>query len=815
MPNPRDGRTAGGAASRFNLQWVTSAAMRLRRSARFSILGLLTWVLGGLCPMARVGAQTPVDRIDLAIDPVRGRVLETSGAPLEGARLTVPARGADVAAARPRTLATTDAEGRYAIPLAVLRGLPNEAQIEVHKAGFVSGVVFPASADCAAGTLGDLELDVGRKVPVFVKDTAGDAVVGARVHVRSVSATPWDPRPTRSWAAQTDERGLASIVDAPRGAVAVEVQADGYYTQRQPLATEPILVTLEPSGFLSGRIVAPTDARIDTARLSVRWKTATWHESRGAFAGGPVNADGTFRRTVERPTPWRIEVVCVVDGDQYAAATGWRSGSAEELELDLEVVPGCTVQVRSSGGEILPDAQIATAWLPNRRGLFEGRIDALVADRWVDVGADGQMRIARPVEPGPSAFVRVRAPGYGRVTVPVVEFGPAAEVVVTLAPEEDVSGVVLAADGKPVADALVTGEYVEVPSNEIARPALRAWTDADGRFTLREVGTEIDAVSIRRRGYRVLHRSYESNSGPVRTTEYRLTPAVQTLARVADLPDGATLSFSASLDPKRYLQRAQRVARNGERVELPFGAHEDLVSGRFRPGAGDGSGAVGHGQSMDVGLLVRDAEAGLVVRAAGDFPFPRRVHGRIACDVDPERLAVVMVTQDAFVSVGESVPVNADGTYSILSKRGRPRLAVVDRATGIGLHLSERLRVRLRADLEHDVELECGRVRVELTPADRGARTEDRRLWVLTELSARSAVRGGEARFTRWIEVDLATPTLDLLVPPGDLQLVALPRGLDPETLAGGGAGQPDESAVVDLVVAQDTDATVQVRVSR
>jgi protocatechuate 3,4-dioxygenase beta subunit len=245
--------------------------------------------------VVRAGADQDLGGLALAEGfPVRGRVVDGSGAPLDGARISVSS-GAGGAAALPG--AVTDGAGQFALALA-----PGTYRITASAEGWGT-----ASADTVAASGGAqpvLELRLARadaSLEGTVKDSLGRPLARARLIVRRAASGTATEAPVAS--ASTDAGGHFRIGGLPAGELRVEVQHPDYARVAAPVTPgQPASIVVPLPGGVAGEVraratgVLALHARVD----------ATGPD--GATASADTRGTGTFRLLKLAPGTWRIRV---------------------------------------------------------------------------------------------------------------------------------------------------------------------------------------------------------------------------------------------------------------------------------------------------------------------------------------------------------------------------------------------------------------------------------------------------------------------------------------------------------------------------
>lgn len=404
----------------------------------------------------------------------RGQVLDLCGDPV--ARVAV----GDLACPEDRALATSDADGEFALP----ETLPADRLVVLDPRW-----VTVQSGRC--GTQAPCTIRVAPRIEVTgtVLDLAGRPVVGALLSI----AMPADAGPVhavgagRSWLSLSGADGAFAFAAAPALLGArLRTQHPGKQSEDRELparTTHGLVVRLEdapPPTPVLGTVFGPDGSPVADAAVRV-----------GA-AATVTDAKGTFALAVPASEPGDHELLAYAQGLSPTSVGGWRlpdGRAGPPLTVLLEPPRWiCGRVVDASGrpcaewfvtlGDPTPlDADRPTAaCVEDQTGTTRVLTDSTGAFRFDGV-------FARPYtleawcHDGSAAVRSARVlPGSG-------------DVVLTALPGESptLHGRVVAADGRPVAGAVV-GEQrpgcASAPGANAMRFDARVVTDADGRFAL-------------------------------------------------------------------------------------------------------------------------------------------------------------------------------------------------------------------------------------------------------------------------------------------------------------------------------------------
>ena len=238
--------------------------------------------------------------------PVEGRVVDESGAAIEGAHVVVTGTGATAAA--PGLYALSDAAGHFALALP-----PGGYRLTATASGRgTAQAPLELATGAAPAPIQIKLLRAEASLEGLVRDTGGRPLGRARIVVwpADVSASPVG-------GGSTDVGGHFTIAGLPAGDLRLEIQHPDYppFSEGVP-AGKYALVTVPFPGGVSGEIRArATGAAVPRARVDAVGPG-------GARAAAEIRKTGAFRLMRLVPGRWRLTVV----------APGFR---AAEQELDV------------------------------------------------------------------------------------------------------------------------------------------------------------------------------------------------------------------------------------------------------------------------------------------------------------------------------------------------------------------------------------------------------------------------------------------------------------------------------------------------
>ncbi len=331
-----------------------------------------------LGPSAPDGAASLVDDVDETLPRslfgietlphLGGRVVTTTGAAVEGARVTIPGVGS--------RRSGTDGEFLFE---ALLPG------IHVPTASFAGHIALPSPpVRIGADSVDDLRLvlEPARTLQGTVRAQVGTPLEGASIQVvlRSAERVPrYEVVPDGSVLLEvvTQADGRFAVGPLPTGRVDLVVRRAGFTSFGRTYATDspPITVTLEPTSGVHGRVVsAQTGEPLTVSRATLivptrdaegPWKVMDDPSGR-SDAGSP---DGEFRLHPRTRRPMRV----VVEGPDFVRVVSevFRLDGTNDhgpLELVADTGPRLVGRVQDDLGAPVPDAEI---WIEEMRGVDE------------------------------------------------------------------------------------------------------------------------------------------------------------------------------------------------------------------------------------------------------------------------------------------------------------------------------------------------------------------------------------------------------------------------------------------------------------
>ena len=402
---------------------------------------------------------------DLDVHPtsiVRGKVVDTRGAAIDGATVNIEVEAADRALLEAAMGLSTvaDAGGRFE-----LRSVPGSLKVRASK-GLVQGVAQVSAL--APGDTIDLTITVLEPITIDgrVVDGAGAPVAGAKV---LCAATLAPGGPTDRLTFETGADG-SFVARAPAGWVRFEARKDfdlspavaQQYTSGERRA---LTLTLAAPASLRGKVIAADGTPVIGAKVRL---------VANAVYDGVSNSDGSFEIGAPGGQSYLVKVK---HSDGYAERTiaAWN----DEPTFVLRRFGAVTVSIKGEPGAVT--AQI-DSFVP--AGERTPRAPAEARFR----GLTGQVTLTS-LEPGTyDLTVATEAAGATRVPRVVVDDGAVRTITVALAAPVPVRGVV-EANRQPIAGAQVT------------IGARTAFSDSKGRWLIPAVAAGPASITVVKTGF--------------------------------------------------------------------------------------------------------------------------------------------------------------------------------------------------------------------------------------------------------------------------------------------------------------------------
>ena len=461
---------------------------------------------------------------------IRGRVLDPEGEPVAGARVELSS-GSRWMGAMSVDEAVTDADGNYAFRA---QRIGDELRLVAkHDAYVESGEeLVVIERDLA---LPDLQLLPAASVRGRVVDGAGNGVAGAEVSLRKVRRDDEGAFTTRiieealgsrGARAITDENGEFVVTPVAEGGYTLRVAADGYpkyegveFFVDEGAEFDHAIVRLQEGRSILGVVVDANGEPLVGAEV----RATKANSSRVMMIGGMGMGGAGPRATTDRNGRFVIEGLEDVRYELFAQKEGMaplRRGGVtpgpDEVRLTLAAQGG----VRGWVTDAATGAPV-TSFSVGRGGRGLPGLDPEALLRSGGVGPvehpDGEFTLDG-LDPGTHELT-FKADGYVKQAVTVdVPSGDVVEVTVTLENGGALEGVVVDAQGKPVAGARVTEGNGESGDSTIAVMIVAddsgeetstvtlgeggVTTDADGRFLLTGLAPGKVDLTISHRAFR-------------------------------------------------------------------------------------------------------------------------------------------------------------------------------------------------------------------------------------------------------------------------------------------------------------------------
>lgn len=401
-------------------------------------------------------------------------------------------------------LARPDAEGRFE-----LRGLSADQVHFVRTDGDACADLTVPRLKLAPGESRQLDLapKLGATVRGQVVDERGTPVAQAKV--RAAESAMWGFPGETQTETQSDESGRFVLAHIPAGKSLLLAEKEGFLESTQaPVELvdredrSGVSLELGRGASLSGTVRLPDGTAVEGAEVKVSFDLESMmgvgaaNASRGANGADKTDAEGRFEVTGLGKGPFTVVASLQrkqAEGsdEEWSARLGKVAPETHGLELVLAAPCVLSGRVLDLEGHPI-----------ERFHLSASRPGAVFFDPGLERGRDvvdaqGAFEL-RNLEPG-RWQIAARAVGYGAPTpleleLPRTESEP---LVLTLAPEASVAGVVLDPDGRPLAGARITTPGDMAQNMRRLRGQEKApetQSDAEGRFLLIGLGPETKAI---------------------------------------------------------------------------------------------------------------------------------------------------------------------------------------------------------------------------------------------------------------------------------------------------------------------------------
>ena len=733
------------------------------------------------------------------------RALDEHGAPIEAAGVAVAAWPTTDQALR-EPLATSDADGRIRFRVTIAAGI-SQGTLLLAARGHSSFryQLWRAPFPLVTGPrmdIGDVRLPRGHTMTGRVRDANGDPVAGARV-IGSDLLAPAPLFQAYASHARTDERGVFVLRSTVGHAMALKVQADGYYELElaDVRPGTPLDLTLATSGYYAGRAVnaegQPFNGflRINSEYFDPQFAP---HDVRDGAFRVPVRRRGRCRLTLFDQTAQIAGESALLDGPNEQIEIESNAGEDSELFV-VRAVDGET-------GEAVTAFRASAVW--HARTLEPWMVQMLQWNMQTAV-ADGGARLQPDAMAGDEALVLVLADGYAPALHREHEFRPGEDCAIKLSRGATVTGrVVDEATGEGMAAVAV--EAILPDQNGLQWPA-EAITAADGTFRLVDLPAGRCRLVARHPGGTAQGSTSVQFEAGSESNDVTLTVpkgvAVRGHLRGGDFTatDWRVAIGPAASGPARYpgydLDEDRPITTHlvDGRFELPRRAPEQATLFLIAPQPPRG-GAPLWIPLQELEIATTDVAIDIDVTAK----LPCTLHGRIevrGAELPMDRLAVHATDGKKIVG---SCLAEADGSYRMFVSAGTHELVVADSATGIPVHGEDRpveltAAKQLRRDLV--VPLATLHLRFDTTASQISAQSLEVRAETEFAIDASTAHLGGTRMGHPGIDLTGHNRAATVFVAPGSHQLVvhhganAIRRGVIAYSLPAATAAQITLSA--------------------
>jgi protocatechuate 3,4-dioxygenase beta subunit len=476
----------------------------------------------------------PVGVLDLGLgNAALSGTVTGAGAPLRFARvvavLAPPNDGRGV---------RTTKDGRFEI-----RGLPPApTDVRASAEGFTSRTLsLVALVDGRTTDVGAIDLkrrpaqDDGLEVKVT--DAGGRPIAGAKV---SATTMPYGIYLTvgaqmagivgaTSKDAHTDDLGTARFHPLPPERYDVVVRATGYALDALPSVVvaagrvERVHVTLRPGLTMSGVVVDLAGAPVEGAHVG-GVQMGAWRNPEAVL----TDASGAFTLEGLIPGPYMLFAGHETKGE---GSDQTHKAGDKGLKIQLKGIGTLAGRVVTEDGKPVPKFTLRP--YDNRPFLYAYSVVHAFED------PEGRFRIERA--PG-TYTIEAKADGcaFSSTTTAQVDLDKTREIVITLAAEGCVRGVVTDPDGNHLEGAEVYLRHGGFPPSPVREQYAR--TDADGRFALNGMALESVRLYARHAAYAV--RVFEATPAPpaaAKELTVRLTRGARVEGKVLSKASGAPL----------------------------------------------------------------------------------------------------------------------------------------------------------------------------------------------------------------------------------------------------------------------------------
>ena len=427
----------------------------------------------------------PVRDADASLRPARG------GMRLGGMMLGGPESGGGGA-----FKATSDRDGKFRIA-----GVPaGTYDLEVRHGGFavktMPGIDVPKKPEPV--DVGSISLDPGARVNGLVSAPDGSPIEGVEIAIMKTAAGPvmmgGRAAPGTTPAAVTGSDGRFALDDLEAGKpVNLSFSRAGWVRKTEsgvePPKTDPLLVTLEPSSKVSGRVLGPDKKPVPGAVVNLT-RTQSGGIGNQAFKmimRDSANADDDGFFLFDNVSPGQISLGAVASGWQEAKLDGVEVPEGKDVTgLEIPLKAGSVVVGRVTG----PDGRPA---IGARVGLVKDDPEPLRLDGVVTDG-DGNYRLEGLV-PG-NFSIEATHDDFVRTVKEIAAKPGTNKLDLQFEGGQEVAGTVTDAAGTPIAGVLL---QLDAPGREWGGP--EAHSGGDGGFKFLGVGDGDYSLRAMREGY--------------------------------------------------------------------------------------------------------------------------------------------------------------------------------------------------------------------------------------------------------------------------------------------------------------------------
>lgn len=729
-------------------------------------------------------------------------VVDSVGRPLAGVKMIVGKAGKlSTAAALEKPAATSDEKGRIECrlpsnPVSGQFGYPGVQRYALFAKPGYSAVRCPTvmnvyynmwGMQSGAGSNRDLGRIVMHPAGVLtgvVRGARGRPLAGVRVEASDLSFSGnaryyggyGNNQHVYLSAGYTDARGQFKLPGVFVDGCSLEVTAPGHYRQTLPfVSSDPgIDVALEPSGYISGKIVDGDGKSID-AFLYLTFEGGV-HNYRMNMNPPRTGEDGTFKLSILDRGRYMIRANAVIKpGETYRSAV---SQVLAAPKVDIKIVLGAaavanspiTVKVVAKGSKKpVSKARAVVLWQDPRH------VNALAMESVFASGAktlkDGKVELPAPVgSQAQKGTMLVKAEGFAPRIVKGIEYDSEKPPTVEVAMIEAsvIEGIVVDEVGSVLADAEVTvsREGSNSPPGFGGMPRANVGTtvrtDSKGRFRVGDLAggrheivawvggrptSKIVRVKLsggeRRQDLRVLVSNGVSLSGKIvlGTTEdgkqrigelggkgyrVRLSPTSKATAAYGRMSFGLFSSGSYSSGAKTGGRSTERTSELGADGEFKF---DGLAVGRYRffllaPPIGKRGSALAtviepvrvRSRPMQRDFDISE-DLGGVVRGKLNLPGSKIAMSRLYVLSQPASSAAVRSRRLAFNKTWFRCIVEPDGSFAFRIGKGKHLVWIMDAVNAIVLYRHENpIEVETGEDFQMAVEVPLTLLRIRLRP---------------------------------------------------------------------------------------------------